>query len=130
MPIYGAKGYEDRYIDYLTPQWMNMLDAVTAAADKAGLGIDMTTGTGWPCGGPWVDAENAAKRVFIETHELNEGENLVEPLRCKEQPEAVLQAVIAYPNEGLHVDVTGRVNGGRLLNWPPGEGRWTLYTVY
>ena len=130
VPIYGAKGYEDRFIDYLTPQWMDMLDAVTAAANKAGLGIDMTTGTGWPYGGPWVESENAAKRVFIETHELNEGENLAEPLRSKEQPKAALQALIAYPNEGLHVDVTGRVNDGGRLNWSPGEGRWTLYAVY
>src|SRR5271156_949087 len=24
-PIYGAKGYEDRYINYLSPKWMDML---------------------------------------------------------------------------------------------------------
>src|SRR5688500_7239878 len=23
-PIYGAKGYEDRYIDFLSPKWMEM----------------------------------------------------------------------------------------------------------
>ena len=25
VPIYGAKGYEDRSIEYLSPQWMEML---------------------------------------------------------------------------------------------------------
>ena len=25
IPIYGAKGWEDRYIDYLSPRWMEML---------------------------------------------------------------------------------------------------------
>ena len=73
VPIYGAQGCEERYINYLTPQWMAMLDAVTAAADGAGMGIDMTTGTGWPFGGPWVDDENAAARVFVEPHELAAG---------------------------------------------------------
>ena len=24
-PIYGAKGYESKYINFLSPQWMNML---------------------------------------------------------------------------------------------------------
>src|SRR5690349_19913675 len=24
-PIYGAKGYEDRFIDFLSPKWMEML---------------------------------------------------------------------------------------------------------
>ncbi len=26
VPIYGAKGFEGRYIKYLSPQWMKMLD--------------------------------------------------------------------------------------------------------
>lgn len=25
IPIYGAKGYEDRFIEYLSPKWMEML---------------------------------------------------------------------------------------------------------
>ena len=25
IPIYGAKGYEDDYLDYLSPEWMEML---------------------------------------------------------------------------------------------------------
>ena len=29
-PIYGAKGYEDRYIDFLSPKWMDMLHFTAA----------------------------------------------------------------------------------------------------
>ena len=53
-PIYGAKGYEDRYIDFLSPKWMEMLEHVGREAKRLGLGVDMATGTGWPFGGPWV----------------------------------------------------------------------------
>src|ERR1700761_1234522 len=50
--IYGAKGYEDRYIQFLSPKWMEMLGVATTEAQKLGMGVDLTTGTGWPFGGP------------------------------------------------------------------------------
>ena len=49
------RGYEDRYIDYLSPEWTRMLDHLVATADKLGMQIDMTTGTGWCFGGPVVN---------------------------------------------------------------------------
>src|SRR5689334_11500155 len=53
-PIYGAKGSEDKFIDFLSPKWMSMLAHTTAEAKRLGLGVDMATGTGWPFGGPRV----------------------------------------------------------------------------
>jgi len=54
IPIYGAKGAESRYIEYLSPQWMEMLRHAVTEANRLGLGVDMTTGTGWCFGGPNV----------------------------------------------------------------------------
>ena len=53
-PIYGAKGAESRYLDYLSPKWIEMLAHVGTEAKRLGLGVDMATGTGWPFGGPWA----------------------------------------------------------------------------
>src|SRR4051812_37727939 len=58
-PIYGAVGYENRYIDFLSPKWMEMLEHVGREGQRLGIGVDMATGTGWPFGGPWIDAANA-----------------------------------------------------------------------
>src|SRR5688500_19586046 len=33
-PIYGAKGYEDRYIDFLSPKWMEMLEHTAREAKR------------------------------------------------------------------------------------------------
>ncbi|HUT54746.1 MAG TPA: glycosyl hydrolase [bacterium] len=66
IPIYGAKGWEDRYVDFLSPRWMAMLSHTGAEADRLGMGVDMSVGTGWPFGGPWVTAEDAAKKVRIK----------------------------------------------------------------
>ena len=51
-PIYGAKGWEDRYVPFLSPRWMELLAHTTREARRLSLGVDLTTGTGWPFGGP------------------------------------------------------------------------------
>jgi hypothetical protein len=64
-PIYGARGAESRYIEFLSPRWMEMLTFTAQEARRLGLGVDMVTGTGWPFGGPWVEpAEGSAQLVL------------------------------------------------------------------
>ena len=59
IPIYGAKGYESRYIDYLSPKWMSMMSHSATEARRLGMDIDMTLGSGWCLGGPNITRENA-----------------------------------------------------------------------
>ena len=56
-PIYGAKGFEKRYINFLSDKWMEMLKVTTDQSFKLGMGVDMNLGTGWPFGGPFVTQE-------------------------------------------------------------------------
>src|SRR5665648_159725 len=65
-PIYGAKGYESDYIDFLSPQWVNLLDYTVQAGNSLGMGVDMNAGTGWPFGGPQINADNAAGKLVIQ----------------------------------------------------------------
>lgn len=69
-PIYGAFGYEDDYIDFLSPEFMAMLEHVGREGQRLGLGIDMATGTGWPFGGPWVEEGDALARAVLRDGEL------------------------------------------------------------
>lgn len=69
-PIYGAKGYEARYIDFLSPKWLEMLEHTGREAKRLGLGVDMATGTGWPFGGPWIDEAHALHRVVLKDGRL------------------------------------------------------------
>jgi hypothetical protein len=62
-PIYGAKGYEDRFIPFLSPKYMEMLAHVGAEAKRLGLGVDMATGTGWPFGGPEVSGPDVELKL-------------------------------------------------------------------
>ncbi len=77
-PIYGARGYENRYIPYLSKEWMDMLEHVGREARRLGLGVDMATGTGWPFGGPWIDESNALKKIAFK-----EGQLTGEPTQMK-----------------------------------------------
>ncbi|HEY6125207.1 MAG TPA: glycosyl hydrolase [Steroidobacteraceae bacterium] len=64
-PIYGARGSEARYVDFLSPKWMEMLEHTTREAKRLGLGVDMATGTGWPFGGPTVGAADGSSILAL-----------------------------------------------------------------
>ncbi len=69
-PIYGARGYENRYIDFLSPRWMEVLEFTGREAQRLGLGVDMATGTGWPFGGPWITEADGSKKIALQDGKL------------------------------------------------------------
>jgi len=77
-PIYGIHGYEDQFIDFLSPKWMEMLDHTLAEGKRLGLGIDLANATGWPFGGPWVSDADASKTIYYKTYTIKGGEPLKE----------------------------------------------------
>ena len=121
-PIYGANGYEDRFIDFLSPKWMDMLAHTTSEARRLGLGVDLTTGTGWPNGGPRVTTEMASGSVVIKRFDAVSFSSSI-PARGR------LQTLRAFGSDGTQVDLTGMVSGNRL-NWTPPAGTWRLYGVW
>ena len=122
-PIYGAKGYEDRFIPFLSPHWMAELAHTTVEARRLGLGVDLTTGTGWPAGGPHVTAEDASARVQLKAYDVAAGSRLVGAL-----PKGVLQCLLAVSDSGKRKDLTSAVRDG-TLDWTAPAGRWRLYAL-
>jgi hypothetical protein len=85
-PIYGVRGSENRFINFLSPEWVSMLEYTLREAGRLGLGVDMATGTGWPFGGPWVGAEDACKYLVTMTYEMKGGARLGEPIQLIQKP--------------------------------------------
>ena len=85
-PIYGVKGYEDKFINYLTPRWMEMLEHTLKEAKRLDMGIDMATGNGWPFGGQWVGADIACKNMVHKIFTLSGGETLNESVTYIQKP--------------------------------------------
>ncbi|MGH7995375.1 MAG: glycosyl hydrolase [Opitutaceae bacterium] len=65
IPIYGVHGYEKDFIPYLSENWMRMLGVTSRTAARLGLGVDLTTGTGWPMGGPWIPKADTSENVRV-----------------------------------------------------------------
>src|SRR5688572_10565752 len=69
-PIYGARGGEKRDVEFLSPQWAELLAFTAAEARRLGLGVDMATGTGWPFGGPEVSAAQGSSSMVLRDGRL------------------------------------------------------------
>jgi hypothetical protein len=85
-PIYGVHGYEDKFINFLSPAWMALLTHTLKEGKRLGLGIDMATGTGWPFGGPWVSSADACKNIHHKVYELEGGQRLREKIEFVQAP--------------------------------------------
>ena len=64
IPIYGAKGYERQWRPLLSPAWVEAWNLAARTARRHGLGIDLTMGSGWCFGGPWVSTNDAASSLM------------------------------------------------------------------
>ena len=118
IPIYGAKGYEARYIDYLSPKWMEMLGYTVREADRLGLGVDMTIGSGWCFGGPAIAGTNACALLQSKTYKDKIAEKL-----------GPGSTAFAYDTQGAKTDLTPRIGADGSLSWKPDSGSWTIYTL-
>ena len=68
IPIYGAKkGYEKKWRRFLSPEWVEAWNMAVATAKENRLGVDLSMGSGWCFGGPWIDAAHAnSRRVKVK----------------------------------------------------------------
>ncbi|EAZ82496.1 glycosyl hydrolase [Algoriphagus machipongonensis] len=132
-PIYGAKGYEDRYLDFLSDDWLDMLDFTINKAKDLGMGVDMTQGTGWPYGGPQVGRNEAASRMIIQDYSLKAGGKLNSPIlfqrKSERQPMAELIAVMGYNDSGAAIELTEYLDAQGNLNWEA-DGDWDLKAIF
>ncbi len=133
-PIYGAIGFEKKYISFLSPEWMHMLGFTVTKANALGMGVDMNTGTGWPFGGPQVTKEDAASKLIIQTYLLEAGKNFDEKIILTDdkqlQAGAQLQAATAYGEKGEIISVLDKIDKTGKLNWIPPSGKWELYAGF
>jgi len=129
-PIYGAMEYENQYIDYLTPDWMDALHFTVKKADSLGMGVDMNLGTGWPFGGPQVTPQYAASKLLTQKYQLTKGQLLNEKLVIRDSSGAPLIALTGYGKDGEVVNLYDKVAEDGTLNWSSDAGNWELYAAF
>ncbi len=85
-PIYGAHGAENRFIKFLSPEWLDNLEFTLREGKRLDLGIDMAMASGWPFGGIWVTPEDACKYMEIKKYAVEGGKKLPEKIVCRQEP--------------------------------------------
>ncbi len=131
-PIYGAVGFESRYIPFLSPKWMEMLNFTVKKSNELGLSVDMNTGTGWPFGGPQIKPENAASKFVVQKYSISANQPLTESIKINEakQDAAILQALTAYGSNGEKINILPQVDANGKVNWAPTSGNWDIYALF
>jgi hypothetical protein len=124
IPIYGAKGWESRYISYLSPRWMDMLSFTVSEANRRDMGVDMTTGTGWCFGGPRVTDQEANATPVVREFDVEEGQSLGQNF----DPKAV-QALMAFNSAGEKLDLLPKIQADGSVHWSAQGGRWHVYAI-
>jgi len=153
-PIYGVKGEENNFIDYLSPKWLDMLDYTIRVSDSLKMQVDMVLGTGWPYGGSHVTLNHAATKLIVEKYQVKKNEtfnrNII--VNAKEKNPAELLYVVAYGSDGSIVDLTNDLKNKKtnvndkglegssiklpsnlqpnLLNWKAKKTDYTIYAVF
>ena len=84
--IYGVKGQVDKFINYLSPRWMEMFTHTLKEGERLDLGIELANASGWPFGGPWVDPSDACKNINYKTYYIKAGESLNDKIEFIQQP--------------------------------------------
>ncbi|MCD8101657.1 MAG: glycosyl hydrolase family 2 [Alistipes sp.] len=136
-PIYGVKGREDHYIDYLSQRWMDMVGFTITEAERLGMKVDMNTGTGWPFGGPEIDPQDGAATAITVVHNVRGGQKLTEKIEvpeyfARQRSVAYLERVVANSGDGQHrLDITGEVADDGTLEWNAPEGDdWEVTSLF
>jgi hypothetical protein len=127
QPIYGVKGQEDRFLNFLSPEYLEILEYTVRIADSLGMGVDMTLGTGWPYGGPQVEPQFAATKLEFDTIQVAKGQSIQHRFENK-NPDAILKHVLAYGQNGFFSDLTPS-DPSNALNWKATEDV-TIYGIF
>jgi len=124
IPIYGAKGAEARYIQYLSPEWREMLGVAVAEAGRRGIGVDMTTGTGWCFGGPNVPEQQGGWELQTKVLALAKGHEFAQQF-----DPGSLVALVAELDDGRMLNLKDEVPAAGRMEWSADANAARLFVV-
>jgi hypothetical protein len=131
-----------RNIRYFSSEWFDLLRHTTKETRRLGMQFDLTLGSGWPYGGPFIPIELAARqaRVLIQetagpgtfswrlTPELTESDNIVAavavPVLPTGQPDIQHSRVIT--DQIKRHTRYGELIGMGFENWAVPPGTWRI----
>jgi hypothetical protein len=147
-----------RVDSFLTPEWFHHVKYAIEEGGRLGLDVDLTFGSGWPFGGPYIPLQLASQKLMV--HELSltgpmmfAGQIPGTPLGAGEKLVAVVAVAGTLPTHGKRklqefsdsapvdtiissgkVDaasarvLTGQIDPDGNLKWDVPAGQWILFS--
>lgn len=122
IPIYGAKGAEARYLPYLSEAWVEMLRFAAEEGGRLGLGVDMTTGTGWCFGGPDITPELGNMGAGVIRTNIPSG-------GVYSGRAGLVAAAVAVATNGRTADLMRSTNSAGAIEFRAEGGPWDVYAL-
>jgi len=123
-PIYGVHGYEDKFIKFLSPQWVENFKYTLQEGKRLDLGIDLAMASGWPFGGLWVTPEDACKYMSVQSYALKGGEQLQEKVALTQTP--MLRTISRPKLDISQLKYPVSANADSLQNWAIEQVRYPI----
>jgi len=128
QPIYPEKESPIKPITYLSERWAEVFLFTLQEAQQLGLGVDLTLGSGWPFGGPWLEPQNAARKLEVTRTVYSESDTERKIVDDSKEP---IESVILVPQDKPSVKgeiVDYKKDKGQKY-WTIPQGRWRVYVV-
>ena len=119
IPIYGAKGYEQQWREFLSPAWAEAWSLANSTAARHNLGVDLTMGSGWCFGGPQLTRDQGVRALCVATNRaaLPRGAQILWEGRAAAQPSAADHPLIlAHCLTGQSVKRAGPGGKGPMMD--------------
>lgn len=123
IPIYGIRGGEADYINFLSPRWLEMLNDTVTDAHQLGMGVDMALEAGWCFGGPTISRSEANAFVVERTFDVAGGRRFLHKF-----PHSI-QAIMAFNTNGPGLDLLSKLGEDGNIQWISPPGQWTVYAI-
>ncbi len=126
-PIYGARGWEKQYIQYLSPKWLEMMSFDVVEAGRLNMGVDMTQGTGWNMGGPGIVGDYASLFAKAMAFTAPADAHTVWTVNVPREKILYLQAC---SRDGRRIVLKpGDISPDGTVNWKRPAGVWMLVAL-
>jgi hypothetical protein len=134
-----------RNIRYFSQEWFDLLRHTAKETQRLGMQCDLTLGSGWPYGGPFIPVELAARKLRFLCQDVvgprdfswdfrvqvigeeNVVAVLAVPILASQQPDLSKSRVIV---SRLAADSAGNVRSGlKMEKWGVPEGQWKIMVI-
>jgi hypothetical protein len=124
-PIYGVHSYENRFVKFLSPEWMKNLEYTLQEGKQLDMGIDLAMASGWPFGGLWVTPEDACKYMSVQSYALiKEGDQLQEKVAMTQ--ESMLRSISRKNLKIEQLKYPVNANADSLQSWAIEQVRYPV----